>query len=250
MAIGALAAVVLVVTASASPVAAAAAPLVGTNWVLRADASIGVRVGTVSATAQFGNDGRLNGDAACNSFTTTYSTTGHRMTIQSPAATTLVQCGRRADRVATAYLAALGKVRTFSISGSTLTLRGRGNVSLVYRAASAREIVGSWNVTSFYTGSAVASVQNGTTLTAEFTASQISGDSGCNNYTGPYQATGTTISIGPLASTLRACAQPGVDTQEQQYLAALQLAKGYRVTRDELELLRDGGTIAATFTRK
>ena len=57
------------------------------------------------------------------------------------------------------------------------------------------------------------------------------------------------IALGPFASTLRACADPAVETQEQQYLTALGLAKTYQVTGDRLTLFRDGGTIAATFER-
>jgi heat shock protein HslJ len=57
------------------------------------------------------------------------------------------------------------------------------------------------------------------------------------------------IRVGPLASTLRACADPALDTQEQQYLAALGLAKTYRVTGDTLTLFREGDTIALTAQR-
>jgi heat shock protein HslJ len=235
---------------AALPVAAATTPLTGTNWVLTARSSFGTRLGAVTLTAQFGTDGALAGDAACNRYSTTYTTRSSRLSIANPTATTLASCGGRADRVATAYLATLGKVRSFSISGTRLTLRGRGGVSLVYRAASAGDLVGSWKVTSFFTGTAVTSPINGSTLTADFTREQISGNSGCNTYRGPYTASGTTIEIGPLASTLRACADAAVNTQEQQFLAALQLATGYSVAGDQLDLLRTGGTIAATLTRE
>ncbi len=52
------------------------------------------------------------------------------------------------------------------------------------------------------------------------------------------------ISIGPLASTMKACTDDALQTQEQHYLAALQLAKTYRIRGDQLELQREGGTIA------
>ncbi len=57
------------------------------------------------------------------------------------------------------------------------------------------------------------------------------------------------IALGPFASTLRACADAAVGTQEQQYLAALGLAKTYQVTGNQLTLFRDGGTIAVTAQR-
>ena len=45
------------------------------------------------------------------------------------------------------------------------------------------------------------------------------------------------------------CADPALGTQEQQYLAALELAKTYQVTGNNLTLFRDGGTIAVTAQR-
>ena len=59
----------------------------------------------------------------------------------------------------------------------------------------------------------------------------------------------TSIHIGPLAATLRACADSALNDQETRYLAALQLAARYRVTGSRLTLYRPGGTIAATFQR-
>ncbi len=44
-------------------------------------------------------------------------------------------------------------------------------------------------------------------------------------------------------------AEDALSTQEQHYLAALQLAKTYRIRGDQLELQREGGTIAVTFER-
>jgi heat shock protein HslJ len=83
-----------------------------------------------------------------------------------------------------------------------------------------------------------------------FAGTTASGDSGCNTFTGPVSLTGLDrIALGPFASTLRACADPTVGAQEQQYLAALALAKTYEVTGNQLTLFRDGGTIAVTAQR-
>ena len=56
----------------------------------------------------------------------------------------------------------------------------------------------------------------------------------------------TPVTLGPFAQTLVGC--PYGD-QEQQYLAALGLAKTYEVTGNKLTLFRDGGTIAVTAQR-
>ena len=245
----ALVATTALATVGASPAGAASTPLVGTNWVLTSRSSFGTGLGTVTVTIQFADDGTVSGNNGCNNYGSTYTTRRSRMTIDDRIFADQRLCAGREDVVGAKYLTALPKVQTFSISGTTLTLRGRGGVTLVYRATGARDLVGSWEVTSFYTGNAISSPVVGSTLTAEFTRRQISGNSGCNTYSGPYTATATAIEIGPLASTLRACADPAVDTQEQQFLAALALATSYRVAGDRLDLLRDGGTIAATLVR-
>jgi heat shock protein HslJ len=71
-------------------------------------------------------------------------------------------------------------------------------------------------------------IAEGVAITLEFTADgQLSGFSGCNNYSGSYQAaTDGTLTISPLATTLMACAQ-GMDL-ETTYLTALQSARSFR----------------------
>ena len=97
-------------------------------------------------------------------------------------------------------------------------------------------LLGTWIATSIYTGNAIEGVQGDATLTADFQADTVNGDGGCNGFNGPYTAGEDDISIGPLASTMRACAEDALSTQEQHYLAALQLAKTYRIRGDQLEL--------------
>jgi heat shock protein HslJ len=78
-------------------------------------------------------------------------------------------------------------------------------------------LAGTWEVTGYYTGTAVQSPEVGSTLTADFTSANITGDAGCNTFNGPFEVTGSSITIGPLASTLKACASDALNTQEQHY---------------------------------
>lgn len=232
--------------------ATAATPLVGTNWALTGIQDPRVRVGDVPVSAIFGTDNRLSGQNACNSYSTTYTATGSRLAIDTDAmVTTLANCTPAENRVAHAYTARLASVRRFSISGNVLTLMNSNREALLtFRSTPpAQAILGKWTVLSYYTGNAVQSVTIGSTLTADFTKTTVSGEGGCNSFSGGYTTSGDTIDIGPLASTLRACADPAIGTQEQQYLAALELAKTFRVTGSRLDLLRDGGTIAVTFEK-
>jgi heat shock protein HslJ len=226
-------------------------PLRGTNWVLTDRVSIGTPLDGVTVDAVF-DAKRVTGSSGCNGYSRSYTTNGSRMTIKDDGVSTLIACEGAAGTVEQKYLATLNRVGRWRISGSTLTLSTRGGRRLlVYRASiGAAALRGGWNVTSFYTGNAVSSPTAGTTLTLKFDAKQVSGDGGCNTFSGPFTVSGTdAVTIGPLASTLKACADPALDTQEQQYLAALQASKTYRVSGDTLTLFREGDTIAVSAIR-
>jgi heat shock protein HslJ len=111
----------------------------------------------------------------------------------------------------------------------------------------------SWEATGYTDGSqADTSVLAGTTLTANFGEDgTLTGNSGCNDYSGPYKVTGNQIGIGPLSSTKKACSDPaGVMDQESQYLAALENAQVFVVDGNALEFRLVDGTVAAKFARK
>lgn len=231
--------------------AAASAPLRGTNWVLTDRVSIGTPLDDVAVNAVFGAT-RVEGSSGCNGYSSSYTTHRGRMSIENDGVSTQIACGGAADRVEQKYRAALLRVGRFRIHGTTLTLSTRaGRRLLVYRASKgAAALRGSWDVNSVYTGTAVSSPVPGSTLTLEFASKQVSGKSGCNTFGGPFEVNGTDgISIGPLGTTLIGCVDPAISAQEQEYLAALGLAKTYRVTGDTLTLFRAGDTIAVTAQR-
>jgi heat shock protein HslJ len=87
----------------------------------------------------------------------------------------------------------------------------------------------------------------GTELTLELTLSRrASGSTGCNRFTGPYHATRSTIRIGRLATTQKACADP-VMGQERSFLEALSRARSFAVTGRKLTLKAADGRSLATF---
>jgi len=111
----------------------------------------------------------------------------------------------------------------------------------------------SWVVTGYDDGSQnVSDVLAGTTLTANFGQDgTMTGNSGCNDYNGPYKVTGSQIGIGPLSSTRKACSDPaGVMEQEAQYLAALANAEVFAVDGNTLELREVDGTVMAKLAKK
>jgi len=228
---------------------AADANLVGTQWVLDQAASGITPAAAATATAQFSSDGSLTGNGGCNGFNTRYRTDGSSLDIDPPL-TTLMGCERAVMRVEQSYLQRLPNARSYAIDGTRLTITTRGGDPLVYDALDPEKAVaGDWEVTGYFRPGAIVSPVPGSRLTATFEDGRISGESGCNSYTGPFEVDDTKIAIGPLASTLRACADPAVGEQESQFLAALELARTFTVTGDNLTLLREDGGIAVTFAR-
>lgn len=79
-------------------------------------------------------------------------------------------------------------------------------------------------------------------------ADQVAGTGGCNGFKGRSSANLSTLQLGPLASTGRAClSMPG--SQEDLYFKALELTRKARLERDQLILLDDAGKQLARFLR-
>jgi heat shock protein HslJ len=203
---------------------------------------------------QFTSDGKVSGSAGCNRYSGTYTVSGKSMQISPSLATTRMACSQEIMDQENAYLKTLGDVKSYSVSGDQLTLQDGSNKSLLVYKAQSQDLQGtSWNVIGYNNGKqAVTSVLAGTTLTADFGKDgNVSGNGGCNSYSGPYKINGDQITVGPLISTMKACADPaGVMDQEMQYLAALQSAATYQMDGASLELRTKDGALAADFTKK
>jgi heat shock protein HslJ len=87
-----------------------------------------------------------------------------------------------------------------------------------------------------------------TGITIQFsTDNTVSGSSGCNQYSGTYTASGSSLTINtPLASTMMMCAEP-VMVQESAYQAALATVKAYSVSGDKLTLYGPNNTEIASY---
>ena len=196
-------------------------------------------------TAVFGADGTIEGNAGCNQFSGPYTTDGDGIAI-GPMASTLVACASSElqDQEAQ-YLALLMASNTWSLDGGVLELQDTTGVgrqtTVMFRAANDAAYLGPWDVAGFDDGSgAVVSPVSGSMLTAMFHPDgTIEGNAGCNTFSGPYTAIGTSMTIGPLATTRMACSSPALDTQEQQFLTALQSVATWEA--DDGITLRDWG---------
>jgi heat shock protein HslJ len=216
----------------------------GTSWALKTYDVSGTATPVPAGTridATFGG-GTISGFAGCNVYHAPVTISGSTIKVGATA-TTMMACDPAKTALETAYLGNLAKAATFTATKDALTMYdSAGKSILVYSAAAANPLEGSWDVTGYNNGKqAVVSPVTGSTLTAVFTADQVSGSAGCNTYSGPYTLSGTTLKIGPLASTMRACADQAVNDQEHQFLTALQNSTTYSQSGNILTLKAAGG---------
>jgi len=210
-------------------------------------------VSNTGISAQFTTDGAVSGSAGCNQYNGKYTTSGSSITI-SNLANTMMACDQPVMDQESAYLMALGDAKTYTVKGNSLMLYGADGKTLVAYQAQSQELAGTnWEGTGFNNGKqAVVSVLANTTITASFGKDgTLSGNAGCNTYSGPYTVNGNQIKIGPLASTMMACSDPvGVMEQESQYLTAIQSAATYLIEGNVLELRASDGALVADFNKK
>jgi len=117
------------------------AGLAGTSWTATGlnNGSNAVESNALTGmlTASFAGDGTtFTGFAGCNDVTGTYAASGSDGLSITGLTSTQKSCAADANTIESQYTAALGKVATFAISGSTLTLRdSSGATQVTYRLA-------------------------------------------------------------------------------------------------------------------
>ena len=85
------------------------------------------------------------------------------------------------------------------------------------------------------------------TITAEFADGKISGSSGVNSYSGPYElGSQNGFAVGPLAGTQMAGPEPAMRA-EGAYLTLLGQARSYKLAEGRLTLFDEGGNESLIF---
>ncbi len=230
--------------------------LTGTVWMLESymnvDGTMAEPLATAPVTAEFA-DGSVGGTSGCNTYNAPYVTDGPSFTVSMPIVT-MMFCGEPGvmDQESR-YLSLLQTAAGYVVSGDKLTVTdSSGQEILIFRAVDQNLNGTEWLLTGYNNGAGgFVSVVTGTAVTAAFSDDgQISGNSGCNSYSGSYSVTGSGISIGPLAMTEMYCMDPeGVMDQESAYLTAVQASVSYRVGPDDLTLMDADGRRMAVYER-
>ena len=235
---------IALVAAACSSNPGAGGTIDGTSWRLTVQDVEGTETPVpqgIVITAVFA-DGGVTGSAGCNTYNATYTASGSNLTFGT-AATTAMACDPAVNAFEQQYLANLAAAASYTATADALTVyESGGKQLLVFEAAPENPLVGAWNVTGYNNGAeAVVSPITGTTLTATFAEDgTVSGSSGCNTFNGPYTLEGTSLTVGPLATTMKACDQPIMD-QEAQFLTALQTPTNVETSGATVTLRAESG---------
>jgi heat shock protein HslJ len=90
-----------------------------------------------------------------------------------------------------------------------------------------------WKLVGWQQGTTQRSVLDGVELTVVFAEQRISGDSGCNQFTGSYRLQGNVVKVGELNMTARACLSVELMQQETDFLNAISGLKSVQTTEND-----------------
>ncbi len=218
-------------TGSSSPATQAPGLELGeTTWQL--DTVNGVPASSEQPAAIFfGPEGGLFGYTGCNVVSGGYQTSGSQIDINVDVVTPF-SCADVLKVQEEALVQTITKASSAQREGDKLTLSNVDNsLTAEFSLLPPAGLEGTaWLLNAFNDGQgAFVNIIQESQITAEFGGDgTLTGSAGCNNYSTTYTTKGSSITIGPAASTLMACQDPqGVMEQESQYLGALEAASQY-----------------------
>jgi len=238
----------------------AAPSLTGTTWYLvslnEGGASLSTKPGT-TITAFFDAQGKVSGSAGCNQYTASYEATAVGLSIRAPASTKM-NCNEPAGIMTqeTVYLSAIQGAAGYAISGDTLTINDSGGRALLtystvppYQMTPAPLTGTMWYLNSFVDSQGNPWSPGSTNpISIQFADDgKVSGNGGCNSYSGSYTVSGNSITMSGFATTLMYCGEPGVMDLESSYLGVLPMMKVYKISGNELTLSDGVGKITLVY---
>ena len=230
--------------------------LAGTNWMLSSLNGELPKEGT-AVTLLFGADGSVSGSDGCNQFSTTYTQDGATLTINQPAAATMMACDEPIMTQAAAYMTALATTTSFTASNNQLSLSNGDQILATFVTSVQTAAVASQMVEP--AGSVLAGTNwllndlngelplAGTTMYLQFgTDGTVSGSDGCNLLNTTYTQDGSSLTFSQSgASTLMACPET-IMAQATAFATALGTTNSFTMTETALTL-QSGDQVLATF---
>lgn len=199
----------------------------------------------------FNDDGTAFIQADCNNLQASYTTDGSSISI-NPGISTMAACPP--DSLDQQFMTQLSSAAIYFIEGGNLyldlpadsgTMRfiPQGSPPPIEDAPAGEGDNLTFFLDSFGPQGDEQALLPGTQITASFAGDQVTGNAGCNNYSGTLTPVEDYFTVGPIIVTNQYCAEPaGVMEQEQAYLSALEATGGYQWE----EKLVNGTTLATT----
>lgn len=197
-------------------------------------------------TAAFSADGSLSGFAGCNTYNSDYTTDGAILTV-GPIASTRIACDDAITLNENIFLDLLQNAGTWSLDGTVLTITATDGGTLVFGddTSEPAAFAGTdWLLTSISGQDVPAGVAADAIFAEDFT---VSGNAGCNDYSGDYSVDGESIVIGPLAATRKAC-EPDVMDVENAFLNGLEQVSTMAISGRTLTLSSADGSVQLVLT--
>jgi heat shock protein HslJ len=187
-------------------------------------------------------DGQLGINAGCNHMGGAYSITDGKL-VAGQMMMTDMACQEPLMKQDTWVGSFLGGAAV-TLDGATLTLKnGEVTMTLTDRevADPDRPLVGTkWVVDGIIARDAVSSVPAGVTAWLTITGDTMQVDTGCNTGSATVQVTATTMTIGPMALTKKAC-QASAAAMEAAVVATLTGEVTYSIEADRLTITSKSG---------
>lgn len=194
-------------------------------------------------------DGVAAGTSGCNDYHGAYTINADEIVFGQIASTVKV-CDDAAMIVESNYIQALSYVARFGVRDTGLLfVSPPGAALLAYAPKPTGSIVGDWTVTAYQNAQgAIVAPQDGVPLTTSFKADgTLTGNDGCNEFTGTYTIEGPRIVIAGLAGTRAACSSADLSDQETQFLAMLQASTIWTVSDTDLAFRGTNGIQTLTY---
>lgn len=205
----------------------------------------------VLVSMTFAKDDKLTGTGGCNRFVGSWKHSDSRNLDLTAGGSTRIACEKAIMTQEQAFFQALEDTARYRLDEDELELYNADGVEIAeFDRIRPTELTRTqWQVVAFNNGQqAVVPVLDDSTLLTMFDPDgTVSGQSGCNTFTGDYsRGSDSSMEIGELAQTLMACDQPIMD-QETQFLAALKQADTYELGKGTLDLRAEDGSLLVMF---
>lgn len=195
--------------------------------------------------------GRAKADFGCNHISVDARVKGDQVTLGKPV-TTQMACDVKIEKFEKAAIDAMGGEHTAKLSGEKLTLTTESGDTMALSEEKPADLVGTkWTVTTLLSG------KTATTVPADLPKERtphltfaedgtVSGNSGCNSFSGKAAVKGSAIVFEPPVSTRKMCPKAEMEV-ERAVLAALDGPTTYTVKGSTLTLTaEDGKGVGAT----